>query len=60
MELKRYKVTHSVRPYGAIGEFVGSSRILYAVTEQEAIDLSREEWHAAKHETAGVSVELKE
>ncbi len=58
MKLGRYRVTHRVRPYGSTSNFVESSRILYAGSGQEAIELSREEWHAAKHETAGVSVEL--
>ena len=56
--MKRYKVTHSVRPFNAIGEFVPASRIIYAANEDEAIVAAGKEWNAAKHETAGCSAEL--
>ncbi len=52
--MKRYKVTHEVRPFGAIGSFISAARIIHAVNKQEAIEQAQEQWNAAKHETGGV------
>ena len=57
--MKRYKVTHRVRPIESIGSsFVDASRIIYATNKDEAINQAQREWNAAKHETAGCSAEL--